>query len=160
MAAATDSTFDLVPPRRPSLDDVGSAGIVDHATLPPIGPRMPTAAMLNIWQRLVARLCGVVPIASFSVTFSAGTPSIAQFVAMPTGPITNTFTVHDIGNGNTSITWPAGTFPASTLKPKVSLNEDVAALAPVAFLISNGVQVKTRNDAGTLTDIGFTVDVF
>jgi hypothetical protein len=78
---------------------------------------------------------------------------------MRTTTVIGDFTVTDNGTGDTTITWPANTFPPPAYKPKASLNSDVAALAPVAFYVSNGVHVKTRNSAGTLTDMDFTVDI-
>ena len=158
MAAAETLTWDLATPRRPSLDDVGGAGLIDHATRPPIAVRMITADAGNQWQEQIQRLAGMVPVASFSVRFSAGTPSIYKFVAMPTAPITGTFTVTDNGPGDTTISWPAGTFPTSALEPKASLNGGSGVLAPVATMVTNGVQVVTSD--GLPVDAAFTVDVF
>src|SRR5262249_8966247 len=127
---------------------------------PPIAPEMPYAEELNQWAKQIPRLAGVVPAAAFSVTFSGGTPSISQFVAMPTGPELASFTVTDNGSGDTTISWAAGTFPTSVLAPTVTMNSDAQWRAPVAFAVTNGVRVKTRNDSGTLTDGNFTVLVY
>ncbi len=161
MAAPDELTFDIVPPRRPSLDDCGGGKLIDDAENPPDPETMPYAAQLNQLQKQVARFGGSVAVARFSIVFNAGTPSIGQFVCLPTGPITSTFTVTDNGNGDTTISWPANTFPSSVLKPAgLTLNEDVAAQAPVAWMPdANSVRVKTRNAAGTLTDIVFSVEV-
>lgn len=160
MTAPNTLTFDIAPPRRPSLDDCGGATLINDAVDPPDPQTMPYAEQLNQWAKQIARFGGSIAVARFSIVFSAGTPSIGQFVCLPTAPITGTFTVTDNGNGDTTISWPADTFPPSVLKPMVALNEDVAALAPVAWMPNaTSVRVKTRDSAGTLADIGFTVEV-
>jgi hypothetical protein len=159
MAAPEELTWNIVPPRRPTLDDLGSAQLEDHATRPPKPPRQPHAAQLNQWAKQLARLGGIVPVARFSVQFAGGNPSIVQFITMPTGPVLVTFTVTDNGPGDTSITWPADTFPASSLRPTVSINSDTFSV-PRAFLITNGVRVKTADIGGILSDADFTVSVF
>lgn len=159
MTAPNDLTWDLDIPRRPSLDDVGGAALEDDAKKPPIPPKMPYAAQLNQWAMQIERLSAVTPVAVFTVTFSAGTPTVNSFQCMRTGMLTSDFTVTDNGNGDTTITWAANTFPTPTAQPSVSINEDLLAI-PRAFTVSNGVRVKTANAAGTLIDAGFTVLVF
>lgn len=161
MAAATDLTFILTPPRRPSLDDLGSATLEDHAAFPPNKRNMPYADQMNQWAKQLERLCSIVPVATFSVAFSGGTPGIVLFNSMRTDDLLGTFIVTDNGTGDTTISWSTGRYPTAKLKPMVTLNEDVAAEAPVAFQpTADSVRVKTRNGAGTLTDIAFTVCVF
>src|SRR5262245_60676525 len=122
MTAPDDLTWDISPPRRPSLDDCGGASIQDHAQFPPDRTTMPYAAQLNQWAKQIARMGGMVPAAKFSVTFSGGTPSISQFACMPTAPEIGDFTVTDNGAGDTTITWASGTFPTSTLSPEATRN--------------------------------------
>ncbi len=160
MAAADTLTFDISPPRRPALDDVGGAALIDNALRPPRGSTMPTAAQLNQWALQIQRFGGIVPVALLSVRFTAGVPSLDSFACLPTAPITATFTVTDTATGNTTITWPANTFPSALVKPMVTITEDIAALAPIALLVTNGVQVKTRNAASALTDMAFTVALY
>ena len=160
MAAAEILTFDIVPPRRPSLEDVGGAALSDDAMNPPIPPKMPYAAQLNQWALQIQRQGALMPIAIFSVRFAAGAPVLDSFACAPTAPITATFTLTDNGAGNTTITWPAGTFPTAIVKPSVTITEDIAALTPIALNVSNGVQVKTRNAASALTDMAFLVLVY
>ncbi len=159
MAAASTLTWDLATPRRPTLEDCGDAQLQDHATRPPKAPTQPYADQLNQWAMQIARLGGVVPVAVISIQISGGVPSVYSFTACPTAVLTGTFTVTDNGTGDTSITWPASTFPVAAARPAVSINSDLLAI-PRAFNITNGVRVKTANAAGTLIDAEFTVLVY
>lgn len=155
-----DLTADDGGPRRGSLQDFGGATIENEDPLPDEAT-MPCADMLNGLQRAAAAHEKAVFSVGISVTFDgSGAPVVSQVTGPSEAAILTTITPHDDGTGNTSLTWPANTFPASILGPTVTLNEDVAALAPVALLIANGVRVKTRNDAGVLTNIAFTVIVY
>lgn len=160
MPAADTLTYDIVPPRRPSLTDVGDAALEDNAARPPIPPKMPYADQLNQWALQVQRFGAIVPIALLTVRFVAGAPVLDSFSCLPTALITSDFTLTDNAAGDTTITWPVGAFPTPIVKPMVTLTEDVAALAPIALTVTNGVHVKTRNAASALTDIGFTVAVY
>ncbi len=160
MAAAETLTFDISPPRRPALDDVGGAALVDNATEPPIPPEMPYADQLNQWALQIQRFGGIVPVALFSVRFATGTPVLDSFGCLPTAPMTGSFTITDEGPGTTTITWAAGTFPSAIVKPMVTVTEDIAALTPCALLVTNGVQVKTRNASSVATDMCFTVALY
>ena len=157
MVAPDTLTWDIDPPRRPSLDDVGGATLQDHASKPPDKATMPYADQLNQWAEQIERLAAMIEGVGLSVTFAAGTPSVSQFVAMRTTTVIGDFTVDDNGTGDTTITWPANTFPPSVLGPIVSINSDSDALAPRAFLVANGVRVKTKDSAGVAADLNFTV---
>lgn len=155
--APAELTWDISPPRRPSLSDLGNAAIQDHASKPPDKATMPYADQLNQWAKQLERLAAMIEGVGLSITFAAGTPSVSQFVAMRTTTVIGDFTVTDNGAGDTTITWPANTFPPSVLGPIVSINSDSDALAPRAFLVANGVRVKTKDSAGVAADLNFTV---
>lgn len=159
MAAASSLTWDITPPRRPSLDDIGGATLADDAAYPPHKATMPYADQLNQCQTQIERLAAITEVVTLSVTFAAGVPSVSQFTAMRTTTVIGDFTVTDNGPGDTTITWPASTFPTSTGGPMVTINEDVDALAPRALLVALGVRVVTKNAAAAATDIAFTVTV-
>jgi len=165
MPAAKFFTYDgdppnLIPPRRPSTDDVGGNLKEDDQAAPPDPVTMPTADGHNQRSNLDVGLGKVAPVAKISVTFPAGVPGITKFVAVGTLVGSGDITVTDIGVGDTELTWPADTFPVATVEPSACcLNEDVAALAPVVTKIANGVKIKTRNAASALTDIDFTVTI-
>lgn len=147
-----------VLPRRPSVDDAGGENKLDDARRPPDPQTMPTANGHNQDSRLHAAECKLIGTHGFSVEFPAGVPGLTKFVAMSPALDSSVVTVVDNGVGDTSFTWPANTFPPQALRtPSVQINEDVAALAPCAIAIANGIRIKTRNDSAVLTDMDFTV---
>ena len=160
MTAPAQLTWDIDPPRRPSLGDVGGATLQDHASKPPSKATMPYADQLNQWAKQIERLAALTPVAIFSVEFSGGKPSITQFTAMRTTLSIGDFTVDDNGDGDTTISWPANSFPSPAVKPMAALNEDGHWLAPIAFGVSNGVRVLTYSSGSTATDANFTVQVY
>lgn len=153
----TTLTFDETPPRRPTLDDVGGAAFEDDTSAPPIAGQMPAADDFNQDCKLTVALSAVIYVAFLEVVFSGGTPSVANVVSPVSGVTTGTFTVQDNAAGDTSITWPAGTFPEGVLKPTgLTIVEDVAIDEARALKITNGVRVKTLDGAAG-TDAGFTL---
>ncbi len=160
MTAPDTLTLDLDVPRWPSLGDVGGASLEDDSKRPPDKTRMPYADQLNQWARLLEAYGRVLPAAVISVKFTTGTPSIDSFVAVRPGMTTPDFTVTDNGTGDTSITWAADTFPVPKTQPTVTINEAGAFDAPVGVRVSNGVQVTTKDGAGSATDANFTVTVY
>lgn len=160
MAAAVQLTWDIDPPRRPSLDDVGGATLEDHASKPPSKATMPYAAQLNQWAKQVERLAALVPSFGVTVTFSGGgAPSVTQFTAMRTTVENADFTVTDNGTGDITIEWPAGTFPTSVLGPMAALNDGTVGGGITAALGANSVRVKTWTGAATPADRSFTIVV-
>lgn len=160
MSAPATLTWDIDPPRRPSIGDVGGATLQDHASKPPSKATMPYADQLNQWAKQIERLAACIPAAIFTVHFTGGVPAIKLFTAMRTTAVIGDFTVTDNGDGDTSITWPANTFPPAVAYPMVAMNSDGHWLAPVALPISNGVQVKTYDSGAGAMDGDFTVAVY
>lgn len=160
MTIPSQSTWEIVgAPRRPSLDDVGGGAFVDDQTFPPDPGTMPSALMENQNEFQVAALAKVVAACVFSISFSGGTPSISQFSACSGLVITGTFTVVDNGTGDTSVTWPANTFPTPVAKPKGGITG--ATIGQIAVeQIANGVRIRTANAAGAATDLACTVDLY
>jgi len=150
----TTRTFDLAPPRRPTLDDVGGAGFTNDPDFPP-SPAEPDADGYNQTGMLAVAAAGMVPVRGVSVRFQAGVPLVDLQADMRSTPAVLTLT--DNGAGDTTITYPSGSYPAPVLRAAAFLNEDVAALAPTVTIVTNGFRVRTRNSAGTLTDIAFTL---
>lgn len=161
MAAAVQLTWDITPPRRPSLDDVGGATLADHAAAPPSKATMPYADQLNQWAKQIERLAALSGAFGLSVTFSGGgAPSVAQYTAMRTTTVNADFTVTDNGTGDTTIAWPASTFPTSVLGPLGSLNDGVVGGGvTVALASATSIRVKTWTGASTAADRPFTVVV-
>jgi len=150
-------TFDESPPRRPGLDDVGGGQKVnDGGTPDPV--RDPTAEDANQTALQLVALGKVMPVALLSVA-NSGAPALDRQSCAPTAPSLLTFTVTDNGVGDTSITWPAGTFPAPVAKPRAYVTGATPALI-AAEAITNGVRVRTRDAAGAPVDVPFDVDVY
>ncbi len=161
MAAANGSTFDLATARRPSADDTGaSLVLVDDTEDAPDPNTMPSAAPWNTMTALAAAFGGIVPHTVVSVHIAAGAPAILLVASVRAGVVAGTFTVSDVAAGNTSVTWAAGTFPPAVALPMVSINTDGSWLSPTIVPITNGIQVKTRNSAGTLTDGDWTAAIY
>jgi hypothetical protein len=153
----TTVTFDESPPRRPALDDFGGADFEDDTSAPPERGVHPSAEDFNQACLVAARLAGIAFVAQVEVSFSAGDPVLANFVSLVAGVTSETFTLTDNAAGNTSIEWPANTFPAGVM-PHAGLTivEDVEIDRARAIPITNGVQVITKLGA-TGTDAGFTL---
>lgn len=155
--AAEILTWDMSPAQRPSLDNMGGASLVDDAVNPPDPEKMPTAASLNQVQNQCQALAKVAMAFAMDVVNNGTTASLARFTAAGTNIVNGTFTVSRISVGLVQITWAAGTFPVSVVNPHVQMTTDAAWCAAIPIPISNGVQIKTRNSAGALTDGNFTL---
>jgi hypothetical protein len=157
-------TWDLLPadggPRRASLADMGGATVEDEDPLPDEAT-MIHGGMLNRLQRQVAAHEKAVIAVGFTVTFSAGTPSIAQVTGPPAAAVVGTFTVVDNGVGDTTIRWPVDTLPPSVLGPMSSLNSLTAGNGIGCVLGTfgglPGVRVTTWDATNAPADVNFTV---
>jgi len=163
MAAATFLTWDGLSgaspevPRRPSTDDMGGDDLIDDTENPP-GTDMPTAGGWNQKVDQIAALARVVSPCKISIRFSIGVPYVYKFAtAASSAAITiSTFTVTDNGTGDTSITWPANTFPPHEVEPhSLTITEDVEIDRARIYSITNGVRIKTKLGA-TATNANFT----
>lgn len=159
MAAASTLTWDITPPRRPSLDDIGGATLADDAAYPPHKATMPYADQLNQCQTQIERLAAMTEALTISVTFAAGVPSVSQFTSMRTTTVIGDFTVTDNGTGDTTITWPANAVTTSTGGPMPALNDTTVGGGITASLVALGVRVLTWTGAATPADRNFTVTV-
>ena len=151
---------DLEEPRRGSLQDFGGATLEDDEDFAPDKNTMLYADLGNGLQRGVAAHEKCVFSVGISVTFSGGGPVVSQVTGGAAAAVIDTITPTDNGDGDTTLSWPAGTFPAHILQPAAFINADTDALAPRAFYVANGVRVKTKAPDGTPTDMAFTVHVF
>lgn len=159
MSIPTTLTYDLPTPRRPSIADVGGAAFQDDQKNPPNQATMPSAAMENINEMLEQAAHKVLPVCVLSIRFSTGTPVLDSFSTLSTLPITGTFTFVDNGTGDTSITWPANTFPTAINKPKGGITG--ATIGQIAVeAITNGVRIRTAGSGGAAADLPCTVDIY
>ena len=146
-----------IAPRRPGIQDVGGAAFVDDQAYPPDPTTFPSAKDENQKEWLIVGLAAVAPVAVLTIDLTSGNPVLASLATMSQVVVPATFTLTDNGNGDTTISWPAGTFPPSYGRPRITLDSDGAFLAPTYVLSTNSLRVKTRNSAGTLTNASFTL---
>ena len=147
---------DLDEPRRGSLQDFGGATVENEDPLPDEATML-SADLCNGLQRAVAAHEKAVFTLGITVTFPATTPVVSQVTGGPEAATIVTITPNDNGLGDTTLSWPAGTFAASILGPMVSLNDGTVGGGATAELVANGVRVKTWTGASTPADRPFTV---
>ena len=155
--AASDNTWNLSPPRRPSLADLGSATKEDDEDFPPDPQTMPTSAEINIAQKLMTQMLSGFWSLKLQVAPGAS-PSVQASWSMTTNAVT--FTAVQNGTGDYTITWTAGAFPSSIHGPRAWITDTGKWYQPDAQVVSNGVRVKTYNSAGTATDANFIVEIY
>ena len=156
-------TFDLTPPRRPSLDDLGGAAKQDDADYPPNPVTMMTAVNWNFFARFFEGIGKVVPFCTIHVAFSAGAPYIVSLQSMRSSLVSGNLVLTDNGAGDTTISWAgiATSFPPANRPPRADIVGDGSFLVPTCdTTTANTVRVRTRNSAGTLVDQAFVVEIF
>lgn len=170
MAAEETYTWDVDTAdggaRRAASADLGGSTMTDDANYPPDKSREPHADLFKQQTAQLAGLNRICPAAILEVT-NSGAPSISYVAAMGTTVDASVFDVTDDGAGNTLIEWTRGVLPTAYLRPKAFHDSDTAAPQPYAVRVSDvttagldGVRVKTRNAAGSLADMNFTVWIF
>ena len=178
MPAPGTSTWDgnanlsppVTAPYRPGAADFNGIALADSAVYPPNPRTMPTAALLNTWSAMGVMLGRLCQNLTMSVRYSSGgAPIIDSFTTAPTAaaslPAASTFTVNrttgGAANGDISISWPVGTFPAALTQPKAYLNVSLGANSYSIGIVAYGstsVRV-TTNQGSTPTDLPFTFEV-
>jgi len=162
MTAPSTPTFELQPPRRPGPDDLDATVEDEGAPIAPI-KGMLYASQVNQALKLIEAAWRMLPVCSIEIHFASGAPFIFKLQAARGDATPGMFTVMDNGNGDTTITWPAGAFPVAASSPTADMCEDGAWLAPTAiagtFAGLPGVRVKTRSSAGALTNAAVKVHI-
>lgn len=148
-----------VAPRRPGLDDMGGATILNDLEFLPDEQTMISGQGDNIKQRLSVSYGKVVPVCVVTVHFSGGTPSVASFSAAGDNITTPTFTVTDNGTGDTTLAWPANTFPANVADHEAAVTGATIGQAS-AQTLTNSVRVRTAGATGTAADLPFNVRIY
>lgn len=159
MPTPTQCVFDLTPPRRPGIDDVGGGGKLDDQQYPPDPVTMLTGADVNQEENLLVRYGAVLPMATLSVHFSGSNPSVASCTSVKTAVVPGTFTVTDLGVGITKIAWPASTFAPAVADHAAKLT----GATPGSATAETGVHfvtVRCLNAAGVAADLPFNVDIW
>lgn len=158
MAAAETLTWDIVPARRPSLEDVGGAACLDDTSKPP--PRDGThlyANLVNQLQRQVQALAKMVP--SARLTISSGL-FVDNLITASGIPVIANFTVASGGAGIVNISWPAGLLPAVAGQPTVTPADSIAGqlTCQAVYTGATSLQVKTYA-GGALASVGFVLSI-
>jgi hypothetical protein len=148
-------------PRRPSTDDLGGDTKQDNAKYPPDDVEHFTAAGWNQLVKQSAALARVTPACVLEVRFSGSAPYVARCSAASSNVSLTTFTPTDNGTGDTTIEWPADTFPPAVLSPSglTLLVTTSADRAGDLEEVANGVRVRTKA-GGVATDIPFTIQIW
>ncbi len=147
-------------PRRPSIDDLGGDAKQDNYEHPPDDAEHFTARGWNQLVKQVAALAKVAPSCKLEVRFSGGTPSVVRFSSPRGGLSLATFQATDNGVGDTTITWPADTFPDAVCSPTglTLLSNAGAVVDGHVEEVTNGIRVRTRS-GGAATDVPWTVEI-
>lgn len=165
MSSPDTLTWDLLVAdggaRRPSLDDVGGAVLIDDPDdPPPVDGEDIYAAMGNQWAGQIQAIGKTVFSVAISVTFSGSTPSIAGIMATGTNVDASAFTVTDNGVGDTTLSWTSGDLPPMTCSPMASLNGTTPALAPAASKpTATSIRIVTKDASNVAADLPFTVGI-
>lgn len=148
-------------PRRPSTDDLGGDAKQDNSKYPPDDVEHFTAAGWNQLVKQAAALARVTPACVLEVRFSSGTPYVARCSAASSNVSIATFTPTDNADGDTTIAWPADTFPPAVLSPSglTLLVTTSADRAGDVEEVSSGFRVRTKA-GGVATDIPFTIQIW
>lgn len=147
-------------PRRPSTDDLGGDAKQDNHEAPPDDVEHFTAAGWNQLVKQVAALARVAASSKIELRFTGSTPFVSR-VTSPRSDVTiATFTLTDNGAGDTSVVWPADTFPPTACSPTglTLISSSTAVLDGHVEEIANGIRVRTKS-AGAATDIPWTIEV-
>lgn len=150
-----------IVPRRPSVEDAGGDQKLDAINvLPPDPIEHATAAQWNQQSKQIAALARVAESCKLEIRFSSGAPFVQNAPSPGTLIALSTFTVVDNGTGDTSITWPAETFPPHACSPTglTMISSSTSVVAGHLQEITNGIRVRTFV-AGTPTDVPWTVDI-
>lgn len=166
MPATNDSTFDLDPPRRPSLDELGGAQKANHPRRPPDPVKHPTAEEWNHFAKLLKKLAEMVPLARVTVRFNTGTPTITHVKSMRGDLVAGDFTVQDHGDGHTSLRWiapgsPGAKLPPTSSAPSLALNSNNEVTHRAFYTVISGMPaVEIFTSLATVgVDVDFVVDI-
>lgn len=142
-------------PRVPDVGDLGGVDIVD-GTPPPAKGADRDADMDNVQTQTMAGLCRMTAPCEVSVEYSAGYV-VVSVDSMGTAVEAGDFEFTVNGTGDVTMEWPDGTLPPQARKPKVTIPDAAGHGYGVAGV--NEVRVRTRNDAGTATNLAFIVEI-
>src|SRR6478736_5325268 len=141
------------PPRRPTTDDLGGDAKQDNYEFPPDDVEHFTAGGWNQLVKVAKALSKTAALCKLELGFDAGAPFVAAAPALSGNVTLATFTVTDNGTGDTTVTWPANTFPPAACAPTglTLLSSLTAVLDGHVERVTNGIRVRTKS-AGSAAD--------
>ena len=161
-------TFDLTPPRRPSLADLGGAAKQDDAEFVPNPITMTTAENWNHFARALEAWGKVVPFLVVTVDMQSGTPTLQAVQS-----VRSTFTLTylqaivglfvDNGAGDTTFDYTsiATQFVPPTRPPQVDVIGATGARYPgVSQPTTTSVRIVTQNAGGVAVDYSFVLTMW
>lgn len=148
------------PPRRPSLEDMGGADKLDNDDAPPNPREHFTARDWNQKAQQHVALARVAASCKIEVRYNSGAPYVSRCPAAGSNVSPATFTVVDNGSGDTTITWPANTFPTAECSPTglTPLSSSAQPCTGQVQEISNGIRVRMFQN-GSAADVAFTIEI-
>jgi len=150
-----------IDPHLPSTDNLGGTLKEDEGPVP--DPQsMPCANDQNTVNYCVAAQGRTSPSMVISIDFNSGDPYVYGLTTTNSGLDSGDISLTDNGNGDTSIEWPASSFPVvnGVLPHGLTMNDSSIVIERTyADPIANGVRVKTQNGSGTGLDCMFTLTI-
>lgn len=154
------------PARRPSLAELGGDAMEDDVTDPPeYDGTMLYAAQMNERGRAIRGANATCPSAVLYIRFNAGAPLVDDVITVDDALATGDFVLTDNGDGDTTIEWLTYKLPPLSVRPAVSLSEDVEIDRVRAYTVAasaadkTAVRVKTKLGA-TGTNCAVVVTIY
>ncbi len=148
------------PPRRPSSEDLGGDEKLDSEEAPPDAKEHFTSQGWNQKVKQLVALARMSAAAKFKVSFSGGAPQIEQGAGCKATVTTTTFSPTDNGTGDTTVTWPADTFPPEIVSPNglTLYSSSAQVVSGHVQLVTNGVRVRTFVN-GVASDVPWSINL-
>jgi hypothetical protein len=158
MPTPNQNTFDLTPPRRPAIADLGGGQKVNGINKPdPV--RMPTAEDWNQFGFQIEAANRVLPVLRIVVTYDGGgNPIVSAVQSQRSGVLTSDVLPTKNGTGDISLDYTLANFPAPAAPPCAHINGSTPGFC-AAVITGTGVRVHTNNAAGAL-QLAFSVDIY
>ena len=149
-----------IAPHLPSIADLGGDAKENDPAEPPDPVTMPDARDHNALVRTVSSHGRVTAAMLLSVAFSGGAPYVYAMTTKHSSLDSGDLTLTDNGTGDTTIEWPADSFPVDGVQPfGLTMNELLSVYRQNAAPVSNGVRVVTTDSGGSGIDCAFTVAI-
>jgi len=153
-------TYDLSPPIRPAIADLGGGNKEQDAQALPDPVRHITKGDVDQWAKQIAAFARVVPNCLVTVHQVAGTYSVYSVSSLGTLITAPTFTVTKNGTGDVTLSWPAGTFPAPICDHEAQATGTTFALAMADSSTVNQVRVRIFDNANAAKESSFNAKIF